>query len=87
MHPARVLNQGHPQGLCRVPSRSPVDLSGRLKDRLQRLKEIGVFCVVKNLFIEDVAGLVFAGFGAEERYPSVVTYFVSAIVGGIVRCK
>jgi hypothetical protein len=41
--------------------------------------------VVKDLFLEDVTGLVFAGFGTEERYPVVVTYFVSAIVGGIVK--
>jgi hypothetical protein len=55
------------------------------KQSIQRLKEIGVFAVVKDLFLEDVTGLVFAGFGAEERYPSVVTWFVSAIVGGIAK--
>ena len=51
----------------------------------QQLRDIGVFCVVKDLFLEDVTGLVFAGFGTEERYPVVVTYFLSAIVGGIVK--
>ena len=55
------------------------------KQSIQRLKEIGVFAVVKDLFLEDVTGLVFAGFGAEERYPSVVTWFVSAIIGGIAK--
>ena len=55
------------------------------KQALQRLREIAVFCVVKDLFLEDVTGLVFAGFGSEERYPVVTTYFVSAIVGGIVK--
>jgi hypothetical protein len=55
------------------------------KQSVQRLKEIGVFAVVKDLFLEDVTGLVFAGFGADERYPSVVTWFVSAIVGGIAK--
>jgi hypothetical protein len=51
----------------------------------QQLKDIAVFCVVKDLFLEDVTGLVFAGFGADDRYPVCVTYLVSAIVGGIVK--
>lgn len=55
------------------------------KQSVQHLKEIAVFCVVKDLFLEDVTGLVFAGFGSEERYPVVTTWFVSAIVGGIVK--
>lgn len=55
------------------------------KQAVQHLKEIAVFCVVKDLFLEDVTGLVFAGFGSEERYPIVTTYFVSSIVGGIVK--
>lgn len=55
------------------------------KQALQRLHDIGIYCVVKDLFIEDVTGLVFSGFGAEERYPSVVTCFMSAIVGGIAK--
>jgi len=58
---------------------------GLSKQAIQRLREIGVYCGVKDLFLEDVAGLVFAGFGADDRYPSVVTCFVSAIVGGIVK--
>jgi hypothetical protein len=52
---------------------------------VQKLKDIAVFCVVKDLFLEDVTGLVFAGFGSEDRYPVVVTYLLSAIVGGIVK--
>jgi len=55
------------------------------KQAVQHLKEIAVFCVVKDLFLEDVTGLVFAGFGTEERYPVVATYFVSSIVGGIAK--
>jgi len=61
---------------------APFDLSA---DSTQKLKDIAVFCVVKNLFLEDVTGLVFAGFGSEDRYPVVVTYLLSAIVGGIVK--
>lgn len=55
------------------------------KAALQQLRDIALFSVVKDLFLEDVTGLVFAGFGTEERYPVVVTYFLSAIVGGIVK--
>jgi len=58
---------------------------GISKQAAQRLKEIAVFAVVKDLFLEDVTGLVFAGFGSEERYPSVATYFVSAIIKGIAK--
>ena len=55
------------------------------KDAIQKLRDIAVYCVVKDLFLEDVTGLVFAGFGSEDRYPVVVTYLLSAIVGGIVK--
>lgn len=55
------------------------------QEAVQRLRDIAIFCVVKDLFLEDITGLVFAGFGGEDRYPVVVTYLVSAIVGGIVK--
>jgi len=58
----------------------PLDLKTR-----ERLHEIGIFCVVKDLFLEDVTGLVFGGYGAGEPYPVTVTYHVSAVVGGIVK--
>ncbi len=51
----------------------------------ERLRQIAVLCVVKDLFLEDVTGLVFAGYGATEPYPSVGTYTLSAVVGGIVK--
>ena len=55
------------------------------RDAIQKLHDIAVFAVVKDLFLEDVTGLVFAGFGTDDRYPVVVTYLLSAIVGGIVK--
>ncbi len=55
------------------------------KDSRDRLREIGVMCVTKDLFLEDVTGLVFAGYGANDSYPSVVSYSVSAVVNGIVK--
>ncbi len=54
-------------------------------DSIAKLKDIAVFCVVKDLFLEDVTGLVFAGYGTDDRYPVCVTYLLSAIVGGIVK--
>lgn len=51
----------------------------------EQLHDIALFCVVKDLFLEDVTGLVFGGFGADEPYPSVTTYHASAVVGGIVK--
>jgi len=35
--------------------------------------------------LEDITGLVFAGYGADDHYPVVLTYHVSAVVGGIVK--
>ncbi|HEY2071789.1 MAG TPA: hypothetical protein VGG48_19675 [Rhizomicrobium sp.] len=58
---------------------------GLSKQGLTRLREIAVFCVVKDLFLEHVTGLVFGGFGTEDRYPVVTTWFVSAIVCGIAK--
>jgi hypothetical protein len=85
-----------PQGFGAKVAREYADVIGELvsygfspfalsQDATQKLKDIGVFCVVKDLFLEDVTGLVFAGFGSEDRYPVVVTYLLSAIVGGIVK--
>jgi hypothetical protein len=61
---------------------SPFNLA---KQSQQRLRDIAIYCVVKDLFLEDVTGLVFSGFGTEERYPTVVTCYMSAIVGGIAK--
>ena len=36
---------------------------------IKQLKEIAVFAVVKDLFLEDVTGLVFGGYGDDDRYP------------------
>lgn len=55
------------------------------RETRQRLREIAVLCVVKDLFLEDVTGLVFAGYGNDEPYPVIVTYNASAVIGGIVK--
>jgi hypothetical protein len=61
---------------------SPFNLG---KQSQQRLRDIAIYCVVKDLFLEDVTGLVFSGYGSEDRYPVVVTCYMSAIVGGIAK--
>jgi hypothetical protein len=55
------------------------------QEAIGRLLDIAVYAVVKDLFLEDVTGLVFGGYGTDERYPVVVTCFLSAIVGGFVK--
>lgn len=55
------------------------------KTAILRLKDIAVFCVTKDLFVEDVTGLVVSGYGKEDRYPVTVTYYVSAVVSGIAK--
>ena len=52
---------------------------------LQQLRDIAVWCVVKEMFLEDVTGLVFAGFGSQDRYPAQSTWYVSAIISGIAK--
>ncbi len=52
---------------------------------LSQLQDIAIFCVVKDVFLEEVTGLVFAGFGTEDRYPVVTTWYISAVVLGIVK--
>lgn len=85
-----------PQGFAaRVVSRHAAQISELVnygfgqfslsKQAEQYLRDIAGFCVTKDLFLEDVSGLVFAGFGTEDRYPSVVTYYVSAVIDGIAK--
>lgn len=50
-----------------------------------QLKDIAVFCVVKDMFLEDITGLVFGGYGGDDPYPALAAYNVSAVVGGIVK--
>ncbi|HWA90824.1 MAG TPA: hypothetical protein VG889_12365 [Rhizomicrobium sp.] len=61
---------------------APFQLAG---ESMRQLKDIAVFAVVKDLFLEDVTGLVFAGFGTDDRYPVCVTYLLSSIVLGVVK--
>ncbi|MEO1136136.1 MAG: hypothetical protein AAFW68_05930 [Pseudomonadota bacterium] len=52
-----------------------------------RLREIAVFAVVKDAFFEHYTGVVFAGFGAKEKFPSMRSYLASSVVLGILKRK
>ncbi len=52
-----------------------------------KLREIGVFAVTKDAFFEHYTGVVFAGFGSREKFPSMRSYLTSSIVLGILKRK
>ncbi len=52
-----------------------------------RLRDIAVFAVVKDAFFEHYTGVVFAGFGAKEKFPSMRSYLASSVVLGILKRK
>ncbi len=53
----------------------------------ERLREIAVLSVVKDAFFEHYTGVVFAGFGAREKFPSMRSYLSSSVVLGILKRK
>ncbi len=53
----------------------------------ERLREIAVLAVVKDAFFEHYTGVVFAGFGAREKFPSMRSYLSSSVVLGILKRK
>lgn len=52
-----------------------------------RLREIAVFAVTKDAFFEHYTGVVFAGFGAKEKFPSMRSYLTSSVILGILKRK
>lgn len=52
-----------------------------------RLREIAVFAVTKDAFFEHFTGVVFAGFGAREKFPSMRSYLTSSVILGILKRK
>ncbi len=52
-----------------------------------RLREIAVFACVKDAFFEHYTGVVFAGFGAREKFPSMRSYLSSSVILGILKRK
>lgn len=52
-----------------------------------RLREIAVFAVTKDAFFEHYTGVVFAGFGAKEKFPAMRSYLTSSVILGILKRK
>ena len=52
-----------------------------------KLREIGVFAVTKDAFFEHYTGVVFAGFGSREKFPSMRSYLTSSVILGILKRK
>ncbi len=52
-----------------------------------RLRDIGVFAATKDAFFEHYTGVVFAGFGAREKFPSMRSYLTSSVILGILKRK
>jgi len=52
-----------------------------------KLREIAVFAVTKDAFFEHYTGVVFAGFGAREKFPSMRSYLASSVILGILKRK
>lgn len=52
-----------------------------------KLRDIGVFAATKDAFFEHYTGVVFAGFGAREKFPSMRSYLTSSVILGILKRK
>ncbi len=52
-----------------------------------RLRDIAVFVATRDAFFEHYTGVVFAGFGAREKYPAMRSYLSSGVVLGILKRK
>ncbi len=54
---------------------------------IAKLRDIAGFAVVKELFLERMimSGLVFAGFGSDQMYPTFDEYFVSTVFNNRVK--
>ena len=51
----------------------------------QHLREIAVYSVTKDAFFEHYTGVVFAGFGARDKFPSMRSYLTSSVILGILK--
>lgn len=53
----------------------------------ERLRDIAVLAVVRDAFFEHYTGVVFAGFGARDKFPSMRSYLTSSVILGILKRK
>lgn len=52
-----------------------------------RLRDIAVFAATRDAFFEHYTGVVFAGFGGREKFPSMRSYLTSSVILGILKRK
>ena len=57
------------------------------KQERQRLREIGVFLVSRDIFPNNVSGVVIAGFGNRDRYPVLRSFDVDGVVGNTLKYR
>src|SRR5262249_56196879 len=60
------------------------DLYAALSSKLRKIAEL---LFAKDVFPSTLSGVVIAGFGEDEIFPSVVTYEVEGICSGFLRWK
>ncbi|MGF1544317.1 MAG: hypothetical protein ACFB00_07440 [Parvularculaceae bacterium] len=53
----------------------------------QLLREIAVLAATRDAFFEHYTGLVFAGFGARQKFPSMRSYLTSNVILGALKRK
>lgn len=52
-----------------------------------KLRDIAQYAVTKDAFFEHYTGVVFAGFGSREKFPSMRSYLTSSVILGILKRK
>jgi hypothetical protein len=52
-----------------------------------QLRDIAVFAVTRDAFFEHYTGVVFAGFGARDKFPAMRSYLTSSVILGILKRK
>ncbi len=62
----------------------PITMSDATRERL---REIAVFAVTRDAFFEHYTGVVFAGFGARDKFPAMRSYLSSSVILGILKRK
>jgi len=53
------------------------------KTLVRKLNDIAVFLLTRDIFPDNTSGIVIAGYGLKEIYPSVVTYKISGVIKGV----
>ena len=53
----------------------------------ERLRDIGALAATRDAFFEHYTGVVFAGFGARDKFPSMRSYLTSSVILGILKRK